>query len=103
MQAWSPPFEQRVSRCADKLACAREAHGHVIAVPPAGTMKPRPFIALRSMRAQPQDIRICKLRQAAECPIWVAGSTDRRNTFGELLGWGLIEQGLSRACGLQGR
>jgi hypothetical protein len=50
-----------------------------------------------------QDIRICKLRQAAECPIWVAGSTDRRNTFGELLGWGLIEQGLSRACGLQGR
>src|ERR1700728_1014233 len=25
-----------------------------------------------------------------------AGSTDRRNTFGELLSWGLIEQGLSR-------
>jgi len=27
---------------------------------------------------------------------WGAGSTDRRNTFGELLSWGLIEQGLSR-------
>jgi hypothetical protein len=25
-----------------------------------------------------------------------AGSTDRRNTFCELLSWGLIEQGLSR-------
>src|ERR1700720_3443183 len=25
-----------------------------------------------------------------------AGSTDRCNTFGELLSWGLIEQGLSR-------
>src|ERR1700733_6558474 len=29
-------------------------------------------------------------------PITPAGSTDRRNTFGELLSWGLIEQGLSR-------
>jgi hypothetical protein len=38
-----------------------------MAVPPAGKMKPRPFIALRSMRAQPQDIRIWKERQAAEC------------------------------------
>jgi hypothetical protein len=27
---------------------------------------------------------------------WGAGSTDRRNTFGELLSWGLIEQGFSR-------
>src|SRR4029077_576930 len=29
-------------------------------------------------------------------PLWVAGSTDRRNTFCELLSWGLKEQGLSR-------
>ena len=28
-------------------------------------------------------------------PLWVAGSTDRRNTFCKLLSWGLIEQGLS--------
>jgi hypothetical protein len=30
-----------------------------------------------------------------QCPLWVAGSTDRCNTFCELLSWGLIEQGLS--------
>src|SRR5262245_57456814 len=29
-------------------------------------------------------------------PLCAAGSTDRRNTFCELLSWGLIEQGLSR-------
>ena len=39
------PFEHGVSQCADKLACAREAHGHVIAVPPRRTMKSRRFIA----------------------------------------------------------
>src|ERR1700730_9225221 len=31
-----------------------------------------------------------------EGPVLAAGSTDRCNTFGELLSWGLIEQGLSR-------
>ena len=31
-----------------------------------------------------------------EGPLCPAGSTDRRNTFCELLSWGLIEQGLSR-------
>jgi len=31
-----------------------------------------------------------------EWPLCAAGSTDRRNTFCELLSWGLIEQGLSR-------
>jgi hypothetical protein len=31
-----------------------------------------------------------------ERPLVAAGSTDRRNTFCELLSWGLIEQGLSR-------
>jgi hypothetical protein len=33
---------------------------------------------------------------AMEWPLLAAGSTDRRNTFCELLSWGLIEQGLSR-------
>jgi hypothetical protein len=31
-----------------------------------------------------------------QCPVWVAGSIDRRNTFCELLSGGLIEKGLSR-------
>src|SRR5580698_4058868 len=31
-----------------------------------------------------------------ERPLCGVGSTDRRNTFCELLSWGLIEQGLSR-------
>src|SRR6202040_2482381 len=39
--------------------------------------------------------------QFAECvvmerPLMAVGSTDRCNTFCELLSWGLIEQGLSR-------
>ena len=33
---------------------------------------------------------------AHERPLCAAGSTDRRNTFCELLSWGLIEQGLPR-------
>src|SRR3954454_20960964 len=32
----------------------------------------------------------------SECPLWGAGSTDRCNTFCELLSRRLIEQGLSR-------
>ena len=36
-----------------------------------------------------------RLTGGAERLQWVAGSTDRRNTLGEPLGWGLIEQGLS--------
>jgi len=35
-------------------------------------------------------------RTSGERPLLAAGSTDRRNTFCELLSWGLIEQGLSR-------
>jgi hypothetical protein len=33
----------------------------------------------------------------APCPSLAAGSTDRCNTFCELLSWSLIEQGLSRS------
>jgi hypothetical protein len=38
-------------------------------------------------------LRGCNL--AHERPLCAAGSTDRCNTFRELLSWGLIEQGLS--------
>src|SRR5260370_40034267 len=38
---------------------------------------------------------LCVLR--LEGPLLAAGSTDRCNTFCELLSWGLIEQGLSRS------
>ena len=39
----------------------------------------------------------CQLRDSYDLKVGrAAGSTDRRNTFRELLSWGLIEQGLSR-------
>jgi hypothetical protein len=37
-----------------------------------------------------------KLTSSERPVLAAAGSTDRRNTFCELLSWGLIEQGLSR-------
>jgi hypothetical protein len=47
----------------------------------------------RHVRSTPNSRR-CRTTPA--CPGCAAGSTDRRNTFCELLSWGLIEQGLSR-------
>src|ERR1700740_2062853 len=41
-------------------------------------------------------ISVKSAQQFRPCPLCPAGLTDRRNTFGELLSWGLIEQGLSR-------
>jgi hypothetical protein len=50
-----------------------------------------------------QELRVSESRlgflrpsSAPQRPLCAAGSTDRRNTFCELLSWGLIEQGLSR-------
>src|ERR1700730_6695675 len=44
----------------------------------------------------PRHISTRPKATARERPLLAAGSTDRCNTFGELLSWGLIEQGLSR-------
>jgi len=43
MQTWSPCLKTLRQPMRDKFACAREAHGHVIAVPPRRMMKSRRF------------------------------------------------------------
>ena len=48
------------------------------------------------VRAHHNPGRTSSRIDADERLLCAAGSTDRRNTFCELLSWGLIEQGLSR-------
>jgi len=51
-----------------------------------------------SVLTRPSDARLSEISgRRGQLPEMAAGSTDRRNTFCELLSWGLIEQGIALA------